>query len=92
VHDLLTSGAPKLRLWLKLETGGAGKGFSVYLTRPVRTNRSAKLSGSNAMASLEQSIEMRNVPKADLERNFGNRSPLLLVDQTLRAKSDPPVI
>jgi hypothetical protein len=44
------------------------------------------------MASLEQSVEMRNVPKADLERNFGNRSPLLLVNQTLRAKSDPPVI
>ena len=91
MHDLLTSGAPKLRLWLYLKRAG-GKGFSVYLTRPVRTNRSAKLSGTNAMASLKQSVEMRNVPKADLERNFGNRSPLLLVNQTLRAKSDPPVI
>ena len=44
------------------------------------------------MASLEQSVEMRNVPEPDLERYFRYRSPLLLVDQTLRAKSYPPVI
>jgi hypothetical protein len=47
---------------------------------------------TSRLASLEQSVEMRNVSKADLERNFGDRSPLLFIDQTLRAKSDPPVI
>jgi len=44
------------------------------------------------MASLEQSVEMRNISKANFESNFGDRSPLSFVDQTLRAKSYPPVI
>src|SRR5258708_3741174 len=51
-----------------------------------------KLAGACAVAALEQPVEMRNIPKARSERDFGDRPVSGIAEQIAGAGENPLVV
>ena len=51
-----------------------------------------KLAGACPIAALEQPVEMRNIPKARSERDFGDRPVSGIAEQMAGADENPPVV
>src|ERR1700730_2098442 len=51
-----------------------------------------KLAGARAVAALEQPVEMRNIPKARSERDFGDRPVSGIAEQIAGADENPLVV
>src|SRR5260370_12426948 len=51
-----------------------------------------KLGGACAIAALEQLVEMRNIPKARSERDFGDRPVSRIAEQIAGADENPLVV
>src|ERR1700731_4030590 len=51
-----------------------------------------KLAGACAIAALEQPVEMRNIPKARSERDFGDRPVSGIAEQIAGADENPLVV